>query len=295
MGVTVEICICCGSPNLESSPAIWMPFVSHRAMGLPPLSIDSSTGLTNIAYGVSYALCKSLMCRLCGHLFADYRFSDREMANLYADYRGSSYTSLRESYEPGYSLRNKLLSDGVPYIKDVEKFLATFLPATDIKVLDWGGDTGTNTPFKERRALLHIFDPSDKSAAQPGAVSFSTVPTERVDYDLIVLSNVLEHIPFPSETLNEIARFMSAASILYVEVPLEALQLSAGDPPYCGASKKSHWHEHINFFTPQSMEHLLNRCGFTVLSQHLLDISGSNEKSGISAAKLLQYACKFGA
>lgn len=292
MGTTVETCVTCESDDIEASPAMWMPFISHRAMDLPPLKIDSSTGLTNIPYGIAYALCKSMMCRRCGHLFVDYRFSASEMARLYKDYRGEEYEKTRELYEPGYARMNKTLCGGVPHMHQVEDFLQELVPESQLKVLDWGGDTGVNTPFAERRSLLHIFDPSSRDPITE-AVTFSDVPAERVDYDLIVLSNVLEHIPYPVETLRAIIPFMASKTTLYVEVPLERLQQGVVGPPYSGAFRKKHWHEHVNFFTSQSMEHLLRNCGLTILSKNVSDISAWQQKSGVSAVTILQFACKL--
>ena len=292
MGTTVESCVCCESRDLEWSPAIWMPFVSHMAMNLAPLDIDKSLGLATIPDGTGYALCKSLMCRDCGHLFVDYRFSDSEMGQLYSDYRGTVYTELRDKYEPGYAERNAKIAEGISFLDEVESFLEEFVPESGIAVLDWGGDTGINTPFKERRSLLHIYDPSAKEAGRDDAVSFSEIPEERVSYDLIVLSEVLEHIPFPADTLTAIQPFMSAQTTLYVEVPLEKLQEDRSGPPYSGAARKKHWHEHINFYTPRSMTLLLERCGFSVQASRVLDLSTSQNKALGSAGNLLQYACK---
>lgn len=262
-------------------------------MGLPPLKIDRNTGLTNIPDGIAYSICKSLMCRQCGHLFVDYRFSDAETARLYSDYRGDDYTSLRESYEPGYSDRNTAINNGISYLHQVEGFLNDFVPNSDMAILDWGGDTGINTPFLERRSLVHIFDPSAKAPLRTDTVRFSETNNEQVDYDLVVLSNVLEHVAFPSETLGLIRPYMTPKSTLYVEVPLEVLQQGAEGPPFSGAYRKKHWHEHINFFTARSMEELLARCGFSVMSHEILDITAWHETTGVSAVNLLQYACKI--
>jgi hypothetical protein len=35
-------CVCCGSENLKSSPAVLMPFVAHRTFGWKPAVIDKS-------------------------------------------------------------------------------------------------------------------------------------------------------------------------------------------------------------------------------------------------------------
>ena len=287
-----DSCVCCESQDLESSPALWMPFVSDMAMGLAPLRIDKSLGLVTVPDGTAYALCKSLMCRQCGHLFVDYRFSDSEMHSLYSNYRGPVYTELRDSYEPGYKERNAKISEGVPFLKEVEEFLEVFVPESGIAVLDWGGDTGINSPFRDRRSLLHIYDPSAKEAGRSDAVSFSEIPEERVQYDLIVLSEVLEHIPFPADTLCAIRPFLTPQTILYVEVPLERLQVGQSGPPYSGAERKKHWHEHINFFTPRSMELLLERSGFSIAASKIFDFSGSQTEALGSSGNLLQYACR---
>ena len=121
------------------------------------------------------------MCHRCGHLFVDYRFSESEMQQLYNDYRGPGYTELRELYEPGYMERNRVICEGISYISEVEAFLAEFLPASEIAVLDWGGDTGTNTPFADRRSVLHIFDPSAKDAGLTDRESFSNLPMQDVE------------------------------------------------------------------------------------------------------------------
>ena len=294
MGTTVDRCVCCESQDLEWSPALWMPFVSHMAMDLAPLRIDKSLGLTTVPDGTAYALCKSLMCRQCGHLFVDYRFSDSEMHRLYSNYRGPTYTDLRDSYEPGYKERNTKIAEGVYFLDEVEAFLAEFVPDSGIAILDWGGDTGINTPFKSRRSFLHIYDPSAKKAGAADAVSFSEVPEERGDYDLIVLSEVLEHIPFPASTLSAIRPYMTPETILYVEVPLEKLQVGRSGPPYSGAEKKKHWHEHISFFTPRSMASLLERSGFSIEASRIFEMSTTKTEALGSAGNLLQYACRRG-
>ena len=130
-------CVCCGSEDIKSSPAILMPFVAHRIFDWVPVVIDDTWGLSTIKKGNAYSICKSLYCSNCGFLFLDIRFSDNELSRLYDDYRGVEYNSLRETYEPGYTLRNNSLNAGIGYIKDIETFLAPHLnhPLT---ILDWG-------------------------------------------------------------------------------------------------------------------------------------------------------------
>ncbi|AGX87299.1 class I SAM-dependent methyltransferase [Candidatus Symbiobacter mobilis] len=254
-------CVCCGSSALLSAPAILMPFVAHRVFGWEPVLIDESWGLQTIRQGNAYAVCKSLHCTVCGLLFLDIRFSDQEMSRLYHDYRGEEYTSLRERYEPGYTQRNDNLNAGITYREDIEQFLAPFLHEP-LHVLDWGGDTGRNTPFQHRAEVWDIYDISDK-AVLPGARRVDPAQLGDRKYSLIVCSNVLEHIPYPADVLGDIRRHMDSQSVLYIEVPLE-------DVVRCNADNlhrhKKHWHEHINFYTAPSLTKLVENLGLRVLS-----------------------------
>ena len=109
-------CICCGSEDLLNSPAILMPFVSHRVFNWRPIVIDETWGLNTISNGKAYSICNTLCCVNCGLIYLDYRFSDSEMSNLYKNYRDEEYVNLRDYYEPGYKERNKLILNGNNYI-----------------------------------------------------------------------------------------------------------------------------------------------------------------------------------
>ena len=47
-------CPCCFSEDLSSSPAILMPFISHRAFNWRPVVIDETWGLNSIKKGNAY-------------------------------------------------------------------------------------------------------------------------------------------------------------------------------------------------------------------------------------------------
>ena len=215
-------CVCCGHAELMRSPAVLMPFIAHRVYQWEPALIDASWGLQTISEGHAYALCNSLLCSECNLLFLDIRFSDREMARLYKNYRDDTYTALRDRYEPGYRVRNEGLVQGINYLHEIETFLQPHLPDT-LRVLDWGGDTGVNTPFKEGAAnTVHIYDISGlETTGRLRKVSKETA-AQHV-YDLIVCSNVLEHVPYPRLVLAEIMAVMTPTTVLYIEVPMENL------------------------------------------------------------------------
>lgn len=276
-------CVCCGSSHLKKSPAILMPFVAHRALGWEPVVIDESWRLKTIRNGHAYSICNSLWCSECGFLFLDIRFSDSEMNSLYHEYRGKEYNELRERYEPGYSSQNDSLNAGIPYISKIEEFLEPHL-TFPLSILDWGGDTGKNTPFKNRNEVFDIYDISNKPVIE-GANCISRKQAFSKKYSLVVCSNVLEHVPFPADLILDIKNTMDDSSILYVEVPYEEIMRTGEKNLHL---KKKHWHEHINFYSEESLIRLLGNCGLETIATNKLRPTTEGK-----TVHLLQVACKL--
>lgn len=282
-------CVCCGSTTLHKSPAVLMPFVAHRTFGWAPVEITEDWGLKTLRPGMAYTVCNSIQCGRCSHLFLDLRFDDAEMGALYKGYREAEYTALREHYEPGYAARNATLVAGVPFLPEIEAFLAPHLRHPP-RVLDWGGDTGENTPFKHANALLHIYDISAKDTPLvPGARQVGRDEAMAQQYDLVVCSNVLEHVPYPSELIHDMRQAMRPDTVLYIEVPHEGLVRNAGAAAPAGLQlQKKHWHEHINFYTEASMRTLLENCGLAIIGLQFL-----HKADGENQYYVFQIACKL--
>jgi hypothetical protein len=277
-------CPACLSEDHVKSPAVLMPFVADRALGWRPVEIDDSWNLRTIANGHAYTVCNSVQCRTCGMLFLDIRFSDYELGRLYSDYRGADYTRLREHYEPGYGARNDQLKDGIPWLDAVESFLRPHL-TFPVKLLDWGGDTGKNTPFKSEAGTFHIYDISHAPPV-PGAsfVDLKDIAKER--YDLIVCSNVLEHIPYPIDLIEEVSAYMTNETVLYIEVPLEAFMFHNQRNDDI-VKRRKHWHEHVNFFTMKSIEYLCKNSGLDIIESKLFLVEKISDD-----AHIFQLACR---
>lgn len=256
-------CIYCDHDAPESSPAILMPFVAQRALGYAPVEITRDWGLRDVPAGQCQARCNTLHCPRCGGVFMDLRFGEPEMAALYADYRGPAYTTLREYYEPGYRERNEVLGR-LSHSAAVERFLHGKLPERP-RILDWGGDNGRNPPFRTGAGCCHIVEISGK-ATLPGTQALT--PTEALagDYDLVVLSHVLEHLPEPFSLLEVITPLLRRGAHLYLEVPYEKL-MGELTRAYAGPlwQSKRHWHEHINFFSRAALEALTARAGLVIV------------------------------
>ena len=272
-------CIYCDHDAPESSPALLMPFVAHRALGYAPVEITSDWGLRDVPVGQCQARCNTLHCPRCGGLFMDLRFGEPEMAALYADYRGPAYTALRERYEPGYKRRNEMLSQ-LSYTAAVENLLEGKLPARP-RILDWGGDDGRNTPFRTTARRCDIVEISGKETL-PGTHALTPAAALAGNYDLVVLSHVLEHLPAPFSLLEEIAPLLRRGARLYVEVPYERLMNELADISSGTLwHSKYHWHEHINFFSKAALKALVARAGLVV--EQFVERQDSSESSVLCA------------
>ncbi len=271
-------CICCLSEQLMRSPAILMPFIAKRIFDHEPVEITEDWGLRDIQNGMAYSLCNTLECSECGLLFLDYRFSEYELQLLYKDYRGDEYNNLRIKFEPSYSLIAQKYQERAAYIDEIEKFLTPFLPK-NLTVLDWGGDSGINSCFRYKAKLLHVYDISGVNVCSE-ATKVSLDECSLHTYDLVTCSQVLEHVPYPSQVLSEIIKIMKPETILYLEVPLEEI---FHDHPtlFPKGNKKKHWHEHINFFSKLSLIKLALSCGLEVIAENSISISMGWRKSRV--------------
>jgi hypothetical protein len=255
-----------------ATPAVLMPFLAKRIFNHEPVEITAGWGLRDLRLGMAYSLCNTLECEECGVIFLDYRFSDQELASLYKDYRGAEYTALRTSFEPGYNVTASHYQGRASYIDAVENFLSPHLPRRP-KVLDWGGDSGINTPFRFRTSSLHVYDISGVDVcSEARKVDFDECLEN--SYDLIACSQVLEHVSYPVFLLQQIASLLRLRphTLLYLEVPLEKVfQVECGSNTL--GSIKRHWHEHINFFSPSSLMALAKTCGLEIIDNNIMHFS----------------------
>jgi hypothetical protein len=255
-------CVFCGGSDLIGVPAVLMPFVAHRALGYAPVEVTPEWGMRDIPNGLLHCRCNTLYCPQCSGVFLDQRFDNEEMSALYSGYRGEEYARLRDSYEPGYAARNNELLAAF-HFQVAETVLERFLPDKP-DVLDWGGGDGRNTPCRTLGGRCDVIDISGNPPV-PGVGAVTPEEAAARHYDLVVLSHVLEHVPEPFELLNEVANTAGPDTLIYIEVPFEAMmvQLSlAKDRAACAASKR-YWHEHINFFSPEALRQLAVRAGLT--------------------------------
>ena len=255
-------CPCCDGTDLHRSPAVLMPLVANRAFGWTPVEITAEWGFRHLKTGMAYSLCNSMQCQDCGFLFLDIRFDDEEMERLYSNFRTEAYARQRDAFEPGYAALNAAIQVYVPDTSDAERALAGHVRHAP-RVLDWGGSGGKNTPFRHTASRLDIYDLSDEPVI-PGARRVSLEDASANRYDLVVQCHVLEHVPYPETLVRSAMALLDEDAVLYVEAPFEPIIASSPGARDL-ATRKRHWHEHINFFTEEALRALLERCGAEVL------------------------------
>ena len=259
-------CPCCAGTDLDRSPAVLMPLVANRAFGWTPVEITQEWGFRHLKTGMAYSLCNSMQCQACGLLFLDIRFDDEEMERLYSNFRSEDYARQRDAFEPGYAALNAAIQVHAPDTSDAERALAGHVKSAP-RVLDWGGNGGKNTPFRQTASQVDIYDLSDEPPiAGVRRVSLDEASASR--YDLVVMSHVLEHVPYPETLVRSALALLDEDAVLYVEVPWEPI-IAASPEGRDLARRKRHWHEHINFFTEEAMRTLLERCGAEVVGSEI--------------------------
>ena len=78
---------------------------------------------------------------------------------------------------------------------------------------------------------------------------------------------------------------MDDRALLYIEVPHENLIMNEKNDLHV---KKKHWHEHINFYTLESLKSLIDNSGLM-----LIDVNNLEVTNGASTWFQFQLACKL--
>jgi SAM-dependent methyltransferase len=104
----------------------------------------------------------------------------------------------------------------------------------------------------KRVGVDNVFCGTLKEAAFPSA-----------DFDAVTMINLIEHLPFPADTLQEANRVMRDGGVLLIETP--------NVDSFVTAILGNRWHaflesEHHCFFSAKTLTEMLNIAGFRVLS-----------------------------
>jgi len=217
-------------------------------------------------------------------MFYNPRLDDAEAGLLYASYRSQEYQQMRYESEPWYTPRfNADLASSSSYDRRrriVGEILRKYLGERKVsRVLDYGGDHGDLVLGLISGAVPFVYDISGVDPTQ-GVVSTSDPAGCKAD--LIINSNVLEHVGFPDRFMKEIVAVAPPGGLIFLEVPRESpfgVSRLARRVAQVGVMALARpnlarrvirpaslymMHEHINYFTEQSLACLMRSSGCAV-------------------------------
>jgi Methyltransferase domain len=274
--IRVTRCVICEGAIATVKRALVAPFLSKRIWGRDPFLVDL------------------VRCVECSFLFYNPRLDDDELRRLYANYRKDEYLRVRHASEPWYTAQFNfdLASPGSYDMRraTLRPILEQHIGSRKIeRILDYGGDRGDLVAGLIEGAEAFVYDISGVGAAE--GVRPTTNPSE-CKADLIINSNVLEHVGFPRLLVAEMMKTAPAGSLIYLEVPSEVpwgLSRLVRRLGQTGIMSVFHpglarhilrpaslymMHEHINYYTEESLASLLRLSGARVTSSGLYAISG---------------------
>jgi len=273
--IDVSNCVVCDSEIRRLRQALVAPFLARRIWDRPPFCVDL------------------VQCKACGFMFYNPRLDAAEEGRLYAGYRSEEYQRMRHASEPWYTKTfNSDLASPSSYElrrRTLAAILRQHLSKREIRrVLDYGGDRGDLVRGLVNEAAAFVYDISGIPAV--GGVTSTTDPAG-CKADLIISSNVLEHVGFPQRLMGEILEATPAGGMVFLEVPCESpfrlarilrrvaqIGIMALTRPAlaCSVARPAGlymMHEHINYFTEQSLATLMRSCRCAVIAagSYILD------------------------
>jgi SAM-dependent methyltransferase len=195
--------------------------------------------------------------------FADPVVSEADLVRYY-----SSELEFRLQFLSGDSVTGP--EPGNPWeldrLRTVAQTIAESFPERNARVLDVGCGSGALLAFLRELGFHDLvgIEPSPGSVdlgqrlgLEIRAGSLAALPGDLGTFDCIVISHVLEHLESPSEALQTVAPILGSQGMLYVEVPDAIRFAELAKLPFAEFNT-----EHINYFSPRSLQSLLRRNGF---------------------------------
>lgn len=221
-----------------------------------------------------------VVCERCGAGYADGIAEQSAFDKYYRELSKYEYQQ-RDGAESEYD-RARLAASAA--------FIASAVTDRTVRVLDVGCATGRL--LAELRQLgfktLVGLDPSPACAAaamrlygiEVRTTTLADLQSSGGSFDVVIMVGVLEHLREASESLQHIKAVQEVGGLLYVEVPDATAFADWPNAPYQDFST-----EHINFFSPVSLDNLLRTHGFqrvTLKQDHRIQ-SHATVMSNISA------------
>ena len=204
-----------------------------------------------------------VLCPQCGFLFADSSVTQHDYDVYYADF--SKYEDNHTSTGGGGS------GFDAQRIEDVANQITQVLGDRSLRIADIGCANGGILKKLKESGFENIvgIDPSqacvayirDQLSIEAHRASVFDIPASLGQFDLIILSHVMEHILDLQGCIKEVSKFLAPHGRLYIEVPDANRYVDFITSPYQDFNT-----EHINHFTQHSLDNLFENSGFEKIS-----------------------------
>lgn len=279
--IEVSKCVVCDGEICKLRTALVAPFLAKRIWNRRPFTVAV------------------VRCQACGFMFYNPRLEDEEAKRLYANYRLHEYQQMRHASEPWYTVKfNADVATPIVYERRrpvlAEILRQHFGDRKVRRVLDYGGDRGDLVRGLIDGAEAFVYDISGIPAVD--GVTATSYPAE-CKADLIISSNVLEHAGFPRLLVEEIVKATPPEGAVYLEVPRESpfgLPRMFRRVAQVGIVALTHpglarhvvrpaslylMHEHINYFSEQSLATLMRSSGCEVIGAGIYTMDSGVEEA----------------
>jgi SAM-dependent methyltransferase len=221
-----------------------------------------------------------VVCEACGAGYADGIPDQAAFDRYYRDMSKYEYAQ-REGAESEYDQRRLALIAGI---------IAPHLVSPAARVLDIGCASGRLLANLRDRGFPHVtgLDPSPACAATAArlyGIDVTTMTLQQIagtgqQFDFVIMVGVLEHLRELNSAFEHLRALLPPGGLLYVEVPDVTAFVDWPNAPYQDFST-----EHINFFSPVSLDNLMLTHGFTrvFLEQNHREQSYRTVMSNVSA------------
>jgi len=209
---------------------------------------------------------ESILCMRCGFLCYRPRPEKADIDRKYqfiAEHEVSSYEFTAE--KPSDSVRSR----------ELYRALRKYLEPGPKSILDYGGGNGRLLGYFIKKghycAILELVDDTLPGVRYVGA-SIDDL-ADHQPFDILICSHVLEHLADPLSTMSALVKHIKRSGLIYVEVPSEIWHRP---PPSLDPVT------HINFFTTDSLEVLMQRAGIVVYDVCYATFTRPNGLKGIA-------------
>ncbi|MEW5904770.1 MAG: class I SAM-dependent methyltransferase [Pseudomonadota bacterium] len=216
----------------------------------------------------------------CGFVYADTPGSSADYARYYSDF--SHYE------DPAIATGGGEQDFDRERLAQTAAWLAQYVPA-NARVLDIGCGNGGLLLALRQHGFSHLagMDPSNACITRIqklGLLAFhgwlGELPATGMQFDLIVLSHVLEHLLLPREALASLHALLSPSGRIYVETPDAARYVEHPSVSWYYFDS-----EHINHFDHASLDNLARSSGFHTeySGSKTLSVQGGHEYPAVFA------------